>query len=411
VLIAAIILSMLVHAAGGSSAYGQRRSYLRILGTGPLATIQPLPLRIVCPNCGVAAQSRATLDGSTFNLDDGSVKAPKGKPQLPQLLSGYAIRPPWRVAGVDYAVGPQQGVTLKDPTTISIPGVSLDYSHHWILITQNDTTLDGYDFTLSGGWTIVIQAANVTIRNFKISIADGHPQDPIETFAPANNITLEYGLVDGARAAGASTFGALIFHTSKAGTMTVQYLLLQNAVQHSIETLGPSNIYYNLFDSAMYAKGMHGDFIQSYSSNTIIKFNTFYQPLADATGFPGGVVAALNTSLPGNNQIISNVVFNNNTLVGIGATGHASGPQALENWINWTPTGTGNVVQSPVAKDNFCTMSGNRFSDFAYRQVSNFGNNGVVSPTLLNNRNMETGLPIRNVTSRNVTSRGRQTTK
>jgi len=34
------------------------------------------------------------------------------------LLSGYVVRPPWKVAGVDYAVGVPAGTALADPTTI-----------------------------------------------------------------------------------------------------------------------------------------------------------------------------------------------------------------------------------------------------------------------------------------------------
>ena len=40
----------------------------------------------------------------TATLGDGSANAPAGTPQLPNLLNGYAVRPPWEVAGVDYAV-------------------------------------------------------------------------------------------------------------------------------------------------------------------------------------------------------------------------------------------------------------------------------------------------------------------
>ena len=104
----------------------------------------------------------------TVTLGDGSANAPAGTPQFPNLLSGYAVRPPWYVAGVDYAVGPHPGVALKDPTTINMAGVVLDSTHRWVMITRDGITLNGYDFTLSGGWTLVIEAADVTISNFKV---------------------------------------------------------------------------------------------------------------------------------------------------------------------------------------------------------------------------------------------------
>ena len=48
-----------------------------------------------------------------LNLGDGSANAPAGTPQLPTLLNGYAVRPSWNVAGVDYYVGVPTGTVLK----------------------------------------------------------------------------------------------------------------------------------------------------------------------------------------------------------------------------------------------------------------------------------------------------------
>ena len=87
---------------------------------------------------------------SGFN--DGSAGAPAGAPQLPSLLSGYAARPPWQVAGVDYAVGVPSGMTLKDPATINMAGVSVNAASHLIVMSGNNVTLSGYDFSLEGGW-------------------------------------------------------------------------------------------------------------------------------------------------------------------------------------------------------------------------------------------------------------------
>jgi hypothetical protein len=36
---------------------------------------------------------------------DGSADAPSGPAPFADLLSGYAVRPQWKVAGVDYFVG------------------------------------------------------------------------------------------------------------------------------------------------------------------------------------------------------------------------------------------------------------------------------------------------------------------
>ena len=71
-----------------------------------------------------------------LNLGDGSANGPAGTPQMSTLLSGYAVRPSWNVAGVDYAVGVPAGTVLKDPNTIlnMAAGVSANtsypYRHH-----------------------------------------------------------------------------------------------------------------------------------------------------------------------------------------------------------------------------------------------------------------------------------------
>src|SRR5208337_722431 len=61
---------------------------------------------------------------------DGATGAPAGAPQLPTILSGYKVRPPWQVAGVDYAAGVPSGTTLKDPSTVAMAGVSVNTTNH-----------------------------------------------------------------------------------------------------------------------------------------------------------------------------------------------------------------------------------------------------------------------------------------
>src|SRR6476661_6921011 len=100
-------------------------------------------------------------------IDDGSTNAPTGAPQLPNLLSAYAVRPAWQVAGVDYAVGYSSGTALKAPATISMPGVSVNTTSKTITIAGNNVTLDGYDFS---GWHINNDGANMQITNSNFSL-------------------------------------------------------------------------------------------------------------------------------------------------------------------------------------------------------------------------------------------------
>src|SRR6266478_6279108 len=66
-------------------------------------------------------------DGANRCDGDGAGGASPSMPQHPNLLDGYAVRPTWEVAGVDYAVGPTS-TPLKDPATISMAGVSINSS-------------------------------------------------------------------------------------------------------------------------------------------------------------------------------------------------------------------------------------------------------------------------------------------
>ena len=95
---------------------------------------------------------------------DGFANAPTGAPQYPTYftnlngISPYPVRPPWKVAGVDYRVGINTGISLKDPATISssIATVSgplgAGQNANTLNIAADNVTLDGYDFTLNGGY-------------------------------------------------------------------------------------------------------------------------------------------------------------------------------------------------------------------------------------------------------------------
>src|SRR6266542_4367378 len=101
--------------------------------------------------------------------DDGSANASAGTPQEPNLLAGYTVRPPWQVAGVDYAVGPQSAPT-KDPATISMAGVSVDTSTRTVTITGSNVTLDGYDFSLHGGYQLNVVGNNAVVQNCNFAL-------------------------------------------------------------------------------------------------------------------------------------------------------------------------------------------------------------------------------------------------
>src|ERR1700753_2740538 len=83
-----------------------------------------LGLAAAVGNAPSREKPRAFLARSSQMANDGFAEAPIGVAQYPNYftslngISPYPVRPPWRVAGVDYRVGINAGVSLKDPALI-----------------------------------------------------------------------------------------------------------------------------------------------------------------------------------------------------------------------------------------------------------------------------------------------------
>jgi hypothetical protein len=259
---------------------------------------------------------------AVVNLRDGSANAPAGAAQLPTLLNGRAARPAWNVAGVDYAVGYASDTILRDPSTISMAGVSVDKINHVVNVSGNDVALDGYDFSLDGGWGVSVSGGtNVTIQNSNF-VVGRNGNTPIYVRPSASNVTIQNNLIDGA---GTST--QILVAADGAGTTNIQYNLIKNAWGQNIvmsSDVGEENwvLQYNLIMNAGlgFNAGAHGDWIQTYNlpgKNTDsfqANYNTFVQNVPIAQGRTQGISAFSANSGPasGGVQIES---FNNNTFI------------------------------------------------------------------------------------------------
>jgi hypothetical protein len=214
-------------------------------------------------------------------INDGSANALAGSPQLPNLLDGKAARPPWQVAGVDYAVGTPSGLALKDPATISMAGVTVDKVHKTITVTGNNVTLDGYDFSLSGGWGVTTNAANTSILDSRFVIGS-NGNAPLRGSASATNLFVGYTTIDGK---GVSIGSTGLIQMDGVG-LTVQYSWLANSAGDTIQAHkgGVIDLRYNLLEQGGLSPGAHGDFLETYSNDNpqnafqaTILFNTTYQ--------------------------------------------------------------------------------------------------------------------------------------
>lgn len=228
---------------------------------------------------------------------DGCESAPSGAAQFPALLSGYAVRAPWNVAGVDYPVGPLTSA-FKDPNTIlnTIPGASGDNSSHVVSITGNNVVIDGYDFTMNGGWQVHVTTGNdPTISNCKFLVG-ANAADPIVMLGTANAPTYGHGatvihnIIDGA---GINTgLGSLLF-LSRYGAFVIQYNWFRRSCADTLDwgadTVAGGNqttydMRYNLIEDSGDLppnSTAHPDILQTFASNNYgninIAFNTFYE--------------------------------------------------------------------------------------------------------------------------------------
>jgi hypothetical protein len=227
---------------------------------------------------------------------DGCAGAPSGTAQHPALLDGYATRPPWNVAGVDYAVGIPTGTVLKDWQTISQMGVSVDTTNNTVYLSGNNVTLNAIDFSLHGGAQLVITGSNDTISNSNFVYGPSMLPDSAVIAANGSNATIENCVIDG----NGPTLGAAIanqtslINGSNKGVMTILYNVLKNFNQHAVEANGSGglNYQYNLIENGgSGAAGAHVNFLQfggatGYNSVTV-QFNTTYLPTIGASGGEG----------------------------------------------------------------------------------------------------------------------------
>jgi len=264
----------------------------------------------LAPNSG-GAQSQRDVAGDerqvaiAAGVDDGSSAAPACVTQHPPLLRAYRVRPPWRVAGVDYCVGYSTSTVLKSPATISMAGVKVNAATKAIVVTGNNVTLDGYDFA---GWSVVTQAANTRLvnSNFNGVNPGGTQTSVISGTLTSSNLYVGYCTIDGLSGGGRAEF---LVEMEGPG-LTIEYSWLKNSNSDLIGRHGNSGgnltIQYNLTEQAgMAGPGTHGDYLQIYGpqiDTAIIRYNTSVQAGGNTQGW------IIDNSRGGE--------FSNNTLIG-----------------------------------------------------------------------------------------------
>lgn len=303
------------------------------------AILLALLLLLVAPAADaqlIRSVSPSTCPNGT-SFADGCPGAPVGTIQLPALLAPYAAhRPPWNVAGVDYAVGIPTSVTLSDPTLGGLPS-GCSFSGHTVTCSGNNITVQGWDFSLHGG-TILSFSGNTTgsvVQNNKFKL-DPNCNDPLVkwTTPAAGTFTITQNTFDGGGATcGALTFATFFFGQNGNGaTVTITYNYFTNVPQDVADVFGSTTgsmlfVYKYNVTNVQGFQG-HPDGLQYNTgnfNNSEVAFNTYYIP-ANGNGVAGGTqpyhVEAFNTSA-GNSSAITNTTVHNNTIV---TPGTCTGP-------------------------------------------------------------------------------------
>ena len=305
-----------------------------------------------------AANSAGSGDTAAV-YDDGHAAAPTGLPQLPDLLRGYAARPPWKVAGIDYAVGAPGTVRFKDPLSISLAGTSVDAKNHLIRVNKDNVTLDGYDFSLHGGYGVYISdgANNVVVSHSKFVVGANNVV-PINAMGDSGNLAVVYSTIDGGATTdngNSNSIWALINYNGS-GNFVAEYDLLANAPADAIDfsngTISAS-VKYNLVTSLGHGPGSHPDFVQfvgSVAHDSVIAFNTIYQPQGSGavTGMQGIQISASKGAHL--SSLINTLVFGNTII--------ATGPKLTMSCSIAVGADDGNVVDGVWVHDNYLDFRG-----------------------------------------------------
>lgn len=302
------------------------------------------------------AQSTVSVpDPVVGSSADGSAGAPPGAPQFPSLRSAYATAPKkfpaFHVPGVDYHVGidrnkyPTNG-SLKNPASISMAGVSV--SGHQVTVTGANVVLDGYDFSLNGGYGISSSGANLTVSNSNFLIGSAL-QLPIRQ--DGNGLTVLQCEIDGnlqQNGGGNPTHIQL----GGSGPLVIKYCLLQRGWGDFIDcqTGGTIDLHYNVFKDLGNINA-HPDVLQieggTYGPNSVT-YNLCYWTAAGTYG-PQGFFFTQTTgiSLAGLTEVAWNTIISQAT-----NQAAAMGPCIDIEMAHMQSTGTARV------HDNWCDPTG-----------------------------------------------------
>lgn len=352
---------------------------------------------------------------------DGCAGAAAATIPLPGILSGYAKRPPWNVAGIDFGVGVPTGTSLADVTTASLP-TGCHYASPVVTCSSGTPTLSALDFTLHNGTVLNITGGSVTVLNSKFKVGSNSAgfNHNVMTASGSSNITAKNNEFDGASVVVQAKIDQML-NLENTGTSDFELNWFHDAGGDVIDGgAGVKNdIYrYNVFaNNGMFTTDPagdegHSDTIQydmpdttSAVNSADMGFNTVYTNYSTATQEGGeGLLTYQNgnaPSSPGGNG--HNVSLHNNTLVNL-QKGPCSNPGGVYsgNWVTGYVEGQPGDTNGRLANNYFDGSGADCFTgpfnpDFALFPNGFYGgSNGYFAQPMAvtNNVNMVTGATI-----------------
>jgi len=338
------------------------------------------------PNVPVRHRGAPTcLHGTAYA--DGCPAAVTTAAQFPLMLNGYAARPPWNVAAVDYYVGIPAGTSLTGANVAGMPAGcaysatgSTDGTHPAVTCSSGTPTLNAIDFGVNNGVQLRITGGSVTVTNSRFTVGSNIPVGTGGHISTAgnSNFTMTNCEINGANVAVTAQAGQTV-NVSSTGTITWKYNYFHNSGGDMADfNTGTRTeiIEFNLFKD-IGVNTQHSDTLQWYNSvqtNAVISFNTVYltvvQPGAGNGAFTlvdegGGSITGANW---GNNTVVAAVAGVTNWITGMymdtGSTGSnvnihdwyidASGITAM--WL--VATGFyGDTFANPMSISNMMNMT------------------------------------------------------
>jgi hypothetical protein len=245
--------------------------------------------------------------------------------QRPTLLASYAKRPPWKVAGVDFAVGVPPMTTRTDWRSLSGPGIIVNTTAMPPYVRVDSTSnvvISSVDFSLHGGANLLfINSPNPTVVSSKFGGTNLTKISNAVIWADPNSpgLTVRYSTLDGA----GSGSGSTLVSVASAGTTTLEYNWFKNFSQHVLEesqstAVSIAVVYkYNLIEQGGMTPGAHLNYLQfgsAAAASVVVAYNTSYQTPVVSTPSGEGFQFYAN----GAGGSVKNVTFAYNTMIATG---------------------------------------------------------------------------------------------